>query len=59
MKDRASEPAGEGTRGRAAADASEMTEGVGGLPDLEEEERATISDIDGDNVETERPKPEA
>lgn len=34
-----------------------MTEGVGGMPDLEPEERATVTDVDGDNVETERPKP--
>jgi len=33
------------------ADASEMTEGVGGMPDLEPEERATVSDVDGDNVD--------
>lgn len=33
------------------ADASVMTEGVGGMPDLEPEERATVSDVDGDNVE--------
>lgn len=33
------------------ADASVMTEGVGGMPDLEPEERATVSDVDGDNVQ--------
>ncbi len=33
------------------ADASVMTEGVGGMPDLEPEDRATVSDVDGDNVE--------
>lgn len=37
------------------ADASVMTEGVGGVPDLELEERATVSDVDGDNVQEERP----
>lgn len=41
------------------ADATEMTEGIGGMPDLEPTERATVSDVDGDNVETDRPKPEA
>lgn len=39
------------------ADASVMTEGVGGMPDLEPEERATVSDVDGDNVEEDRPPP--
>ena len=40
------------------ADASVMTEGIGGMPDLEPEERATVSDVDGDNVEeTNRPTP--
>ncbi len=33
------------------ADASVMTEGVGGMPDLEPDARATVSDVDGDNVE--------
>lgn len=33
------------------ADASVMTEGVGGMPDLQPEERATVSDVDGDNVD--------
>lgn len=37
------------------ADASVMTEGVGGMPDLEPEERATVSDVDGDNIEEDRP----
>ena len=32
-------------------DASLMTEGVGGVPDVADEERATVSDVDGDNVE--------
>jgi hypothetical protein len=40
-----------------AADASVMTEGVGGMPDLDPEERATVSDVDGDNVEENRPTP--
>jgi hypothetical protein len=39
-----------------AADAS-VTEGVGGMPDLDPEERATVSDVDGDNVEENRPSP--
>ena len=34
-----------------------MTEGVGGMPDLEPEERATVSDVDGDNVDEDRPTP--
>jgi hypothetical protein len=50
------EPTGEPD---STADASLMTEGVGGMPDLEPGERATVSDVDGDNVETERPKPAA
>lgn len=29
---------------------SEMTEGVGGMAGLEEDERATVGDVDGDNV---------
>ena len=41
----------------STADASLMTEGIGGMPDLKPEERATVSDVDEDNVETERPKP--
>lgn len=41
----------------STADASHMTEGVGGMPDLEPEERATVTDVDEGNVETERPKP--
>lgn len=49
------EPTGEPD---STADASLMTEGIGGMADLEPEERATISDVDGDNVETERPKPQ-
>lgn len=32
------------------SDSSEMTEGVGGMADLEEDERATVGDVDGDNV---------
>jgi hypothetical protein len=35
---------------RTATDASEMTEGVGGITDLDEDERATVGDVDGDNV---------
>jgi hypothetical protein len=38
------------TDGEDTADASVMTEGVGGMPDLDPEERATVSDVDGDNV---------
>ena len=49
------EPTGEPD---STADASHMTEGVGGMPDLEPEERATVTDVDEDNVETERPKPQ-
>jgi hypothetical protein len=40
---------------RPATDATLMTEGVGGMPDLDEDERATVSDVDGDNVEEGRP----
>jgi hypothetical protein len=40
---------------RPATDATLMTEGVGGMPDLEDDERATVSDVDGDNVEEGRP----
>ncbi len=36
---------------RPATDASLMTEGVGGVPDIDDETRATVSDVDGDNVE--------
>ena len=53
--DRSGEPTGEPD---STADASLMTEGIGGMADLEPEERAAISDVDGDNVETERPKPQ-
>ena len=35
---------------RIATDASEMTEGVGGVTELDEDERATVGDVDGDNV---------
>lgn len=41
------------------ADAIPESEGVGGIPGLDPGERATVSDVDGDNVETEHPKPEA
>ena len=34
----------------AANDASVMTEGVGGLPDVDDDNRATVGDVDGDNV---------
>ena len=40
---------------RAAVDSGSFTEGVGGVPDIEDETRATVSDVDGDNVE---PDPE-
>ena len=41
---------------RAATDSTEMTEGVGGVPDLDDDRRATVSDPDGDNVDAgERP----
>lgn len=43
---------------RPAVDDSELSEGIGGVPDLDPDERATVSDVDGDNVETERPKPQ-
>ena len=32
------------------SDSSDMTEGVGGMAGLEEDERATVGDVDGDNV---------
>jgi len=44
--------------GGSPPDATEMSEGIGGVPDIDSDERATVSDVDGDNVETERPKPE-
>jgi hypothetical protein len=40
---------------RPDTDATLMTEGVGGMPGLDEDERATVSDVDGDNVDEERP----
>ncbi|HUR16164.1 MAG TPA: hypothetical protein VMZ33_02655 [Candidatus Limnocylindrales bacterium] len=39
----------------ATIDETSMTEGVGGLPEVEDKTRATVSDVDGDNVE---PDPE-
>jgi hypothetical protein len=36
---------------RPATDSSEMTEGVGGTPDIDEDERATVGDVDGDNIQ--------
>lgn len=53
-EERTKQPGGpdhEITDGVDTPDASVMTEGVGGMPDLEPEERATVSDVDGDNVE--------
>jgi hypothetical protein len=41
----------------AASNASQMTEGVGGLPDLDDDERATVGDVDGDNVELDEEAP--
>jgi hypothetical protein len=35
---------------RPATDSSEMTEGVGGVADIPDDERATVGDVDGDNV---------
>ena len=41
---------------RTATDSSEMTEGVGGVPAVDADQRATVSDPDGDNVDAgERP----
>jgi hypothetical protein len=40
---------------RVATDASIMSEGVGGGPDLDDDERAMVSDPDGDNVDDRRP----
>ena len=36
---------------RAATDSTEMTEGVGGVPGIDDDERAMVSDPDGDNVD--------
>ena len=36
----------------------EMTEGVGGVPDLPESERATVGDADDVNVDTDEPQVE-
>ena len=44
-------PDGKLTDGGVAPDASQMTEGVGGVRDVEPDERATVSDVDGDNVD--------
>jgi hypothetical protein len=42
-----------------AADSSSMTEGIGGMADVEPEARATVSDVDGDNVpEEDQPLPQ-
>ena len=41
------------------ADASSMTEGIGGMADVDPKARATVSDVDGDNVpEEDQPLPE-
>ena len=42
------------TRDRLATDSTEMTEGVGGMSNLDTGERATVSDVDGDNVDEDR-----
>lgn len=36
--------------GDGAAEEAIFSEGVGGVPDLDEEQRATVGDVDGDNV---------
>ena len=36
--------------GDGAADELMFSEGIGGVPDLDEDERATVGDVDGDNV---------
>jgi hypothetical protein len=41
-----------------AAEAIEETGGIAGVAGMDPAESATDSDEDGDNVETERPKPE-
>jgi hypothetical protein len=28
-----------------------LSEGVGGVPDIDDDERATVGDVDGDNIE--------
>jgi hypothetical protein len=33
-----------------------LSEGVGGVPDIPEEERATVGDADDDNVATDEPQ---
>ncbi|MEA2676075.1 MAG: hypothetical protein QOJ81_216 [Chloroflexota bacterium] len=43
----------------ARSDPTDLSEGIGGVPGLAPQERATVSDVDTDNVETERPKPQA
>jgi hypothetical protein len=35
-----------------------LSEGVGGVPDIPEEERATVGDADDDNVDTDEPQTE-
>lgn len=35
---------------RHASDSTEMSDGVGGNAGLEDDERATVGDVDGDNV---------
>ena len=36
--------------GEGAAEDAIFSEGIGGVPDLDEEQRATVGDVDGDNV---------
>ena len=35
-----------------------LSEGVGGVPDIPEEDRATVGDPDDDNVDTDEPQME-
>lgn len=36
--------------GEGAAEEATFSEGIGGVPDVDEEQRATVGDVDGDNV---------
>ena len=39
-------------------DPTALSEGVGGVPEIPEEERATVGDADDDNVDTDEPQME-
>ena len=46
------------TPAEAADDEPILSEGVGGVPDLPEDQRATVGDADEDNVDTDEPQTE-